>query len=141
MGGRAASCAAPPAPPCAAPVPPAPRALRPRLRRRPGPHLTHAPPPPRRNSRTREFTQALEELAREKAPAAAAAAADPKPPPAVGDLPSAHGVYSPTSRGDAFTLSAAELAALQAFYGDDFEIGEEDTLRCRQDKFLRFVCA
>jgi hypothetical protein len=59
----------------------------------------------------------------------------------VGDLPSAHGVYSPTSRGDAFTLSSAELEALQAFYGDDFEMREEDTLRCRQDKFLAWACA
>jgi hypothetical protein len=64
-----------------------------------------------------------------------------KPAPAVGELPSAHGVYSPTSRGDAFTLGEAELAALQLFYGDDFDIQASDTLRCRQDKFLRFVCA
>lgn len=104
----------------------------------------HSPhiPCPHRNGRTREFTQPLEELVREKAAAApqeannaAAKVAD------VGVLPSDQGVYFPTARGDAFTLTQAELAALATFYGDDLGIQEADTLRCRQDKFLAFITA
>jgi hypothetical protein len=75
------------------------------------------------------------------APAAQEANNDSAKVAAVGTLPSDAGVYFPTARGDAFTLTQRELLALAAFYGEDFDVQEADTLRCRQDKFLAYITA
>ena len=72
--------------------------------------------------------------------ATAGPAPDPEepPPPPIGALPAEHGVFFPGTSGDLFSLSAAQLAALQAFYGEPLW-QHSPSVREKRAAFARFA--